>query len=157
MKSFDLSATLREVKHYLKENWLQGAECPACNQFVKMYKHKINGIAVSDLIRLYKLTESSDEQYHHISHFSRDRGGAFAKLVHWGLAESQINEDTSKRTSGMWAITEKGKRFVQCDIEVPQYAYLYNSECKAMSPNTVDVTEALGTKFDYAELMAVKY
>lgn len=150
-----LTATLEDVKHYLKENWLKGAECPSCGQFVKMYKHKINGIAVSDLIRLYNLSENNNiiEKHHHISKFSRDRGGAFAKLVHWGLAESQLNEDTAKRTSGMWSITEKGKKFIEDIIEVPQYVYLYNSECKAMSSNKVNVRMALGTKFNYEELM----
>ena len=43
--------------------------------------------------------------------------------------------------------------FAQNEIEVPKYAYLYNSECKAVSPETVGVREALGLKFNYEELM----
>jgi len=150
---FPLTSTLEEIKEYLKENWLKGSSCPACGQHVQLYKLKISGQAVRDLIRLYKLSEGQVNEYHHINDFGNLASRSFSKLAHWGLIEDEPNEDEAKRTSGMWAMTEKGRRFVAKELEVPKYAYIYNSQCKTVSPETVGVEEALGHKFNYKELM----
>ena len=150
---FNKNATLGEVKAHLKEKWLKGETCPACNQFVKLYKIKISGQAVRDLLKLCVLTDGNTSEYRHINEFSNLASRSFSKLAHWGLVTDQVNDDAAKRTSGMWAITEKGVQFARKQIEVSRYAYLYNSECKALSPDTVGVREALGNKFNYEELM----
>lgn len=147
------TATIAEAKEQLKENWLKGEKCPCCNQFVKLYKIKISGQAVRDLLRLCVITGGDTSEYKHINDFSNLASRSFSKLAHWGLVTDELNEDTTKRTSGMWSITEKGVQFARKQTEVPKYAYLYNSQCKAMSPETVGVVEALGHKFDYEELM----
>lgn len=146
-------STIEEAKDFLKENWLKGESCPCCNQFVKLYKLKISGQAVRDLLRLCVITNGEVGEYRHINDFGNLASRSLSKLAHWGLVTDEANEDTTKRTSGMWAMTEKGKQFAQNEIEVPKYAYLYNSECKALSTDTVDVKEALGIKFNYEELM----
>ena len=145
--------TLEEAQQFLRDNWDEGATCPCCKQFVKMYKHKINGIATSDLIRLYRLSKGNVGQPFHVSKFSQDRGGAFAKLAHWGLVETEVNDNTKKRTSGMWSLTYKGLEFVKGDITVPEKIALYNKKAYGSSEKQVDIRTALGTKFDYEELM----
>ena len=77
------------------------------------------------------------------------------KLYHWGLIEEMAKDpgDTTRRTSGLWRPTEKGVQFVQCLLQVPKRVYLYNNEILGWDDQTVTIRDALGTKFDYAELM----
>lgn len=146
--------TLADAKEYLRENWQEGIECPCCTQFVKLYPHKLNATAVSDLIRLYNAIDRKKDSYAHVREFSHDRGGAFAKLAHWGLVEAELNEDTKKRTSGMWTVTDLGIGFLIGLTRIPERAYLFNGSCYGTSKTKVSVRQALGNKFDYEELMA---
>jgi hypothetical protein len=146
--------TLADAKQYLRENWQEGVECPCCTQLVKLYPYKPNSTAISDLIRLWNASGRQLGIFVHVREFSHDRGGAFAKLAHWGLVESQINEDTQKRTSGMWTITDSGRQFVVGLTDIPERAYLFNSKSYGMSRKRVNVRQALGNKFNYEELMA---
>lgn len=146
--------TIAEAKECLRENWQDGVECPCCKQLVKLYPHKLNATAVSDLIRLWNLSDRETGAFRHVREFSHDRGGSFAKLAHWGLVDSKINDDTKKRTSGMWCITDAGKEFVIGLTSIPERAYLFNGKCYAMSNNKVNIREALRNKFDYEDLMS---
>lgn len=152
-EKYTLDEATAILKQQCKSKMVEGSDCPVCSQRVQLYNLKINGIATSDLTRLYKMVGGFAGRYEHVAKFSQDRGGAFAKLAHWGLIESKTNDDTAKRMSGLWCLTQLGKDFVERRARVPQRVYLYNKECKGASKNTVDVIQALGTKFDYSELM----
>lgn len=82
--------------------------------------------------------------------------GDAAKLHWWGLIEPKrdaVRDDGSKKT-GYYRITELGQQFVRGEAEVPKYIYLYNQCCLGFCGPPTTISEALGDKFNYAELMA---
>ena len=148
---------LTEAKNYIKENFDKGSNCPCCNQFVKQYYFSISSGQIIGLINLYHLDKKNPGKYFKIREIENYKegfaGGSFAKTKHWGLANDMINEDTGKRTSGLWAITEQGKAFVEGKIKIPLKVKLYNKKAYGFDGVEVSVKTALGKKFDYSELM----
>ena len=150
--------TINEAQNFLKKHMDEGAECPCCSQFVKMYKRKLNSGMAHSLLRLVKLYHE-DDRYYHVSEIgdrfdpSRPLSGDFAKLEHWGLIEQLPNTDDAKRTSGKWRPTKEGIRFVYNEITVPTYCYLFDGEDFGFSDERCTMIDALNNKFDYSELM----
>lgn len=146
--------TSEEAKQWLREHFQEGATCPCCTQFVKCYPLKIPGTAVRDLIALYRKTHSG-RGYAHVNEFANLASRSFAKLAYWDLIKAEENLDTQKRTSGMWTLTEKGRQFVRDDIKIPKRAYIYNGKRLKYSEDEVSISEAIGHKFNYQELMGL--
>lgn len=72
----------------------------------------------------------------------------------WELLESQVQtKDPARTGSGFWRITPKGERFVRGEIAVPEKIYIYDNLIVERSDETTFIKEALGHKFNYAELM----
>jgi len=153
--------TLREAKQFLRENYKKGVVCPCCNQFVKLYKRKLNTSMARTLILLYRKSKSNpDVEYFHIYNdllgIDFGIGGSeLSKLKYWGMIDEleKDSNDTKTRTSGFWKITEKGKKFVKKELKVPKYILLYNNQLRGFEGNEINITEALGDKFNYIELM----
>jgi hypothetical protein len=82
------------------------------------------------------------------------RSNEIGKLVHWKLVVQKPNEDPTKRCSGLWRPTKKGRSFVYQKISVPSHVYLYNNQLEGFTDKLVDVVGALGKRFNYAELMS---
>lgn len=165
MPGFDLDpndTSLEEAKNWLRERFEDGAKCPCCNQFVKLYKRKLNSSMAHALILIYKFFENNQDEWLHVpSYLSRVsssatvRGGDWSKLRYWGLieAEKATRDDGSERV-GTYRMTERGKEFILSQIRVPRHVYLYNqSPVFRADEETVSIREALGDKFNYAELM----
>jgi hypothetical protein len=155
--------TLKEAKSYLKANWGKGVECPCCGQFVKLYKRTLNsGMAVT-LIRIYNLTEHIDLNlppviWIDVKDFLRQKryhnGHDWTLLRFWGLLEQQVSEDNpEQKHSGFWKITEKGKDFVKNKIIVPKQLLHFNQTPYGFVGKEITITDALGSKFNYQELM----
>lgn len=143
--------TIKEAKNYLAENFKEGVACPCCGQFVKQYKRPIHSFMARMLIRLSRMSDG----YHHYEDIFRGViGGDFSKLVYWDLIEEQKNEDTNKRTSGVWRITPKGRAFANRQILIPKYIVLYDSKLQRFEGDNIDIVKAIGKKFNYEELMA---
>ena len=155
------TATLEEAKIWLRERFGDGAQCPCCNQLVKRYKRKLNSFMALSLIKFYHYSVARPEvEWLHIKDLVEIAagGGEFPRLRYWGLIEEQPGErpDGGKHR-GFWRITENGKSFVRGTLEVPKYIYLYNQEIVSSQgddPGKTTVREALGSKFNYSELMA---
>lgn len=152
--------TLEEAKTYLRENVEDGAKCPCCGQLAKVYKRAITGSSAAWLCSLYRA--APDGRFVHVSNIDHGQpseiGGDAAKLSYWGLIEEMPKDplDTKKRTSGFWRITSLGIKFVRGDATVPKHVRLYDGRLLGFvdADNRVTIRQALGTKFDYARLMA---
>ena len=151
MKSFE---DMSEAKEYLKDNWYTGVDCPCCGQFVKRYKRKLTTSMAVGLISLFNQSSGMGEEVH-IKKIKGVNGGEFAQLKRWGLVSDSFNNDTSKRTSGMWTITDKGKQFVLGFIRVPMYCETYNGKTLSFSNESTDIRQALGNRFNYKEMMEI--
>lgn len=160
-----LTLTLGESKEWLEGQMEDGAHCPLCTQYVKVYKRKLNSTMALALITFFKMTNGSSDYRHsmEIIKASADLslarngfGGDFGKLVHWGLIEEMPKEECKKfsgRTSGYWRMTKAGCDFVNGLILVPKYAYIFDSRLLKLSDDFTGVGESLGDSFNYEELM----
>jgi hypothetical protein len=82
--------------------------------------------------------------------------GDECKLRYWGLIEPMpdvLRDDGSPRV-GMWRLTRQGVLFAQNRIRVPSHARVYDGRCLGFDETKqVSVIDALGTRFNYSELM----
>lgn len=150
--------TVEQAKENMRKNLDDGVICPCCNRLVRMYKRKISSVSAVCLIRLYKMSNKSDNHWFHISDIQgKSGGGDFAKLRYFGLVEEASNENPSKRTSGFWRITNKGRRFVKGWLSVPCYVKVYNGKVYGEGSETITIYQALNEKFNYEELMGAPH
>lgn len=131
-----------------------GACCPVCRQFTKVYRRGISAGMARLLIIAY--TRHGTAEWHLPTLVGAS--GDNAKLAHWGLIEAIPGErgDGSPRT-GWWRLTDLGVRWVSGDVGVPRYIRIYNSTFRGFDPTAEQwwtVHDALGEKFDYTALMA---
>lgn len=152
--------TIKEAKEILRQNWEKGIDCPCCTQMVRLYKRQPYYVQALALINLYKL-DKVEPGYYHITQIEKgikkSGGGDFAKLHVFGLIVDRQNTDTKKRTSGMWAITDKGRAFVAGTTTVPKYARIFNRKYYDVSKELVTIKDMLGSEFNYQELMGEYY
>lgn len=145
-----------------KKSMEDGKDCPCCDQHVKLYPVKLNSLMAFYLVKLYTLTvNNSGNGYFHVGKEGLDipneLGGGWAKVRWWGLIEEQTNDtDPTKRTSGLWRITELGNKFVEGSISVQKYVKLYNAKSYGFDGGSINIHTALGTKFNYHELITLK-
>ena len=150
--------TIKEVKSYLREKFGDGARCPCCGQFVKLYKRKLNSGMTLFLIGLYNLSKHKKGAYFknqtimkkmNINTSSLD----YSIIKHFGLMEEEKNDLTDKKNSGYWRITQKGIDFVSQKIEVPSHVHLYNNKVLGFSDTKTNVVKSVGSKFNFDELL----
>ncbi len=157
------SISLADAAAWVLEQHKKGAVCPCCDQLAKRYKRKLNSSMAYALLLIYRHFKTHTDWLHVPEYLEEvcntgptKRGGDWAKMVHWGLIVGKDDEtrtDGSKRT-GFYKITQKGIDFVRGRIRVPKYAHLYAAKCIALSPDDTSISEALGSRFNYSELMA---
>lgn len=81
------------------------------------------------------------------------RARTLAKLAHWGLIEAKPNDDTTKKSSGIWRPTRAGVEVAAGRQRVKKYVFIYNNVVEGFSSEEITIHEALGDQFNYAELM----
>ncbi len=134
---------------------VEGIDCPCCRQRVQLYRRKLNSKMAHWLIMLTRAFLSNGRKWVSVKDYplKDTRGGDYAKLLHWGLIESRPNKNKKKRTSGYWRPTRKGVAFAKARIQVPSHLYVFNNTVYATADETITIQDALGTEFDYRELV----
>ena len=74
-------------------------------------------------------------------------------VAKWDLAHTEKSEDKAKKTSGYWIPTQKGIDFVRDETVVPEYKEMFNNQILGTSTKKINIKVALGTKFNYEELV----
>lgn len=155
-------ATLDDAKAFVQTNLRTGCSCPTCGQYAKLYKRPINATMAYALCMIYQhFKRHPNHVWLHIPQFliqvKRDStiaGGDVVKLRYWGLLERAAGErDDGSNRVGRYRITELGKNFVEGKIAVPKYVFLYNQRLFRLSEEMATIHDALGTRFNYAQLM----
>lgn len=147
---------LREAReHVLRQRW-EGVECPCCGSWVYVYHTPFPGVAARVLTDMYWDGNREQRDWVHVpSCENNNKGGDALKAAHWGLIEAQpgVREDGSTRI-GWWRLTEHGLEFVTHMTSVPRYAdILRPSTCLGLSGEPMWISELVGKKFSYRELM----
>lgn len=130
-----------------------GAECPCCRQYAKVYRRSIHASMASALIAVYR---ANGRDWGKVTDLLTHRQNAdFAKLAHWGLiqADDGHREDGSKRT-GVWRVTFVGELWLLGKTTVAKYVRVYNGRrLTFVEDEQVGIRDALGDEFDYGQLM----
>lgn len=149
---------LRDAIEYVVKHRRKGVECPCCGQFAKTYKRKLNSGMARTLIVCWPMFREYPDRYLDVVNYCAKKhdfiAGDHGKLVAWGLLEKKpgARNDGSSRNSH-YRLTSLGKAFVLNQQRVPKYFYFYNNRALDHSNETISITEALGSHFNYSELM----
>jgi hypothetical protein len=145
--------TLGEAREILRELLDAGHKCPCCTQMAKIYRRKITGRQAAALISLFR---AAGRDYGHFPTVAPDHYEAAqaALLRYWGLTEELQEKREDGGRAGWWRVTERGEAWIRGQTTVPKYARTYDSRCLGLTGESVTVVDALGTKFNYNELMA---
>ena len=143
--------TLGAAREWLRHRVDEGATCPCCTQFAKVYRRKINAGMAHALIHMYRHAQT--EWFYLPDITSRWQGRDEAGLRYWALIEELQEKREDGGRAGWWRITPLGHRFVLREVRVPKYARVYDGRCLSLTGEPVSITDALGDKFDYDELM----
>lgn len=147
------STTLTEAKEWLRvQVWDGGAACPCCERRAQVYHRSLNSGMARSLIAIYKKGGTSNFVYipTSISARSREEG----KLRYWGLLEEERTRRPDGGRAGWWRVTERGREFILRQITVPKYVYEWDGKRIKFDGPEIDIRTALGTKFNYEELMS---
>jgi len=155
----DQNTFLNEGIIFVQLNKKDGCICPCCGRVCKVYKRSITGTMLKSFSNLNDITYgdfifSGDKKtYFHVSEFAyKHKIAEIAKLALWDFIEPLRNEDTAKRCSGKWRITEKGKQFLKGSLSVPKYMHVYNDQVVGQSDKTVRAEDVANKKFNYQEI-----
>ena len=128
--------------------------CECCGGNIRVYRRKLN----SGMARvLCWLVANRMGEWTHIAKIPPeiDRGHEIGRLSYWDLVERQENNDTTKRSSGVWRATNAGISFVLHDTEVPSHAFcsVPGHIILGFEDDLITIHDALKDRFDYNELM----
>ncbi len=153
--------TIAEAKKHLDKNKENGATCPCCGQVVKTYFRRLNGTMAYALFMFNQMTGGDIQKAVHLQNEMRARYLAasdfadFAKLRFWDLIavdKNNVNEKGNPR-GGYYRITKKGIAFLKGELQLHTYAKLFNNQFYGHDGEMLTFKQALGSKFDYEELM----
>jgi hypothetical protein len=128
-------SSLTEAKAWLRDRLDDGAECPCCTQYAKVYRRHLNSAMAYALLLISKHFRKN-EAWLHVPTFLNGQG----------------RDDGSSRV-GYYVITPKGIAFVENRVRVPKFIRIYDGKPMKPSEERVNIIECLGKHFDYEELM----
>lgn len=137
----------------------KGYKCSCCGQLVKRYFRKFNSNMALALIVLYRHKEKG---FIHLENTMKELGykrcGDASYLRHYRLIEKMEGdrEDGSPR-NGMYKITGLGIMFAEGRSKVQNTFLIYNNKHEGFEGDEITIQDALGTKFDYRQLMDGDY
>lgn len=149
--SLSLSVSLGQAKQWLRTRVEEGERCPCCGQMAKVYKRKINSGMAKALIVMYK--HAGTDWFYLPNIRSQWQGRDEAILRYFGLIEEATEKREDGGRAGWWRVTEVGQAYVLNQTKTYKYARVYDGKCMGLVGDLVGIKEALGDKFDYAELM----
>jgi hypothetical protein len=146
-----VTITLEQAKAALRKRVDDGAPCPCCSQFAKVYRRKITSPMARGLIKQFRLVGQS---FAHSASLVKSETHEFSQLSWWGLIEEVPEPRPDGGKAGWWRITDLGRAFVLDETTVQKYARIYDGRVLGLKGDQVSIIDALGTKFNYHELMA---
>lgn len=149
--SFPDSTPLGTIRDWLRKHADKGTVCPACTQTVKVYRRKVNSGMARSLIAMYVIDAYG---WIHLPSQIGARSREEGKLAYWGLVEESPDPREDGGRAGWWRLTAAGRAFVQQQKAIPEYARVYNGRVLGFDGAMVSIVDALGTKFNYDDLMA---
>lgn len=160
MQQGHLFFDMGDVKRGFQENLKSGAQepCPCCGRHAQIYRRKFHSSMAYQLIQLYHM--GGCKEFIHASRLILPNMagiGDFTKAKYWGLIAPKdkaiYDTDTTTKSSGFWRITPAGEKFLRGLIRIPREVLVFDDAVLEESLETISIRDALGTKFNYGELM----
>jgi len=156
--------TIDEAQEWLAEHFESGETCPCCDQFVKLYKRKLDaGMARALIITHNENIANPDTVWFPVNDLLKKRkistgASTISMLKHWGLLypKSDAPPKEGAKSAGLYCITELGTLFALDQVSVKKHIYIYNKTLfspEEASKEFITIREALGDKYDYSEMM----
>jgi len=142
--------SLAAAQAWLREQLAEGARCPCCTQFAKVYRRKVNSAMARAIIHQYRTVGLAYAQTTRLCPWTHEA----AQLSWWGLLEEEpVRRDDGGRSS-WWRVTNTGAEFARNELRIPKYAVVYDGRLQRLDGTEwVDVRACLGARFNYEELM----
>lgn len=151
MADFIDSMTLAEARDLLRTLVDEGHRCPVCTQNAKVYKRPLNSAMARGLIEMYH--RNGVDEFVHVNEIP-GHSHELAQASWWGLIEEEKRQRPDGGRTGWWMLTYLGWQFVLGRATIEKYAHVYDGRVLRFSGDRVDIRAALGTKFDYQDLMS---
>lgn len=157
--------TLEEARAELRASLDEGTTCPCCGKFVKRMRIAVHGTLAAWLVALVRLSDQgrvSIEASKASALVVKPGKSAvgYSYLVHWDLVTPDASKETPEGArpgkTGYWSPTERGIEFANGRTTIPKRAVLLNNVLEGFEGGRVTIQQALGSKFDYEELMAAR-
>jgi hypothetical protein len=150
--------SLAQAREYVQEHREEGVRCPCCDQFAKAYRRALPSAAARVMIKIDQHSPNGDFVYLPplLDTMKRTphQGGYGTFSHHWDLIEAMPGErDDGSSRVGWWRLTDDGHDFVHDRLQVSKFVLLYNNRILGFEGPLIGIRHALGTKFDYRELM----
>jgi hypothetical protein len=133
-----------------------GAHCPVCDRWGKIYPRSINISMAKSLIWLCS-AKADESGWVNVPVDGPQwvvRTNQLSTLRWWGLVERRPNTDDDKRKhSGFWKATQIGLDFVTKNTRVPKKVFTYNGYVEGTSLETVAIEDCFKEMFDYQDVM----
>ncbi len=145
----------RELTMLEVETKREGCLCPLCTRLVTIYRRPLHAEMALFLIKLVKAYQKTPRWYStkelvpSITKASSD--GVY--LTHWGLIDKSDDTNRGNAPCGLYRPTTAGIEFTHMNLRVPSHMHLLNKERVGVSDKKIYITEALGKKFNYKDLM----
>lgn len=157
-------STLEDAQDWLRSRLETGAACPCCKQHAKIYKRKLNSGMAASLVAFARVTlqmsppegwlKVPDDFVNTSTVLKVLKNREYNKLRYWSLLEPHAPDQFGDTPyTGKWRITEMGLQFARGEIEIPESVFIYDNRRLRVSEERTTIQQALGTKFNYAELM----
>ena len=144
-----------------RQDWQQAIEgnggyCPCCARWGKIYRRPINSSMARALLWLVNAPHRGDGWVHvpSTAPIWMLRSHQLPTLHLWGLVMHIRPEPTKLASSGLWQPTELGRAFAANKVTVKRYVYVYNNTALEFEGSEIGISDALGDKYNYAEIMA---
>jgi hypothetical protein len=143
----------------LREEWRRaiegdGAECPCCARWGKVYPRHINETMARSLIWLCAAPLTGDWVYVPATAPRwLVRSNQLPTLRWWDLVERAASDDKIKKHSGLWRPTQLGRDFAEGKITVPKTVYTYNGTRERYGDKMTTINACFGTHFSYQDVM----
>lgn len=152
MSRFHDEMTLADAREILRTLAEDGHACPLCTQNVKVYRRKVSSNMAAMLIRMWR---EGGREYVYLPDLRRGNDGMDQTVMQFfGLIEEEKTRREDGGRAGWWRVTDLGDAFLHARGVIRKYAHVYNGRCLRLSGDSVTIRTALGTKFNYEELMA---
>jgi hypothetical protein len=149
-------------KYFLRDQWRKtiegkGAHCPVCDKWGKINVVIVNESQALSLLWMSRTTIKENDYIDMQKTPPRFvlKSRSYHHLAKWGLIEKPPkNNDKTKKSDGLWRVTEKGFLFLNNRLRIPNKVFFYNKEIEGWGEQLIYFKDCFGKHFDYEEVMS---